>query len=159
MRNLFFFSLIIGMFSSGCAIKKLETTIVKYVPDDQELYQNIVKMDSIFFGAYNRCDLDKQSSILSDDLEFYHDKGGLMTSKQDVMDGIAKNICGKVTRELVAGSIEVYPINNFGAIQMGLHRFYNNQEPVGTPSKAGKFITIWKNESGNWKITRVISLH
>lgn len=159
MRTLFFISLIIGIISSGCAIKKTDSTIVKYVPDNQELYESIVIMDSIFFGAYNKCDLGKQSSILSNDLEFYHDQGGLTTSKQEVMDGIAKNICGKVTRELVAGSIEVYPIKNFGAIQIGLHKFYNNQEPVGTLSKAGKFITIWKNEDGDWKITRVISLH
>jgi hypothetical protein len=43
--------------------------------------------------------MDKQSAIYGDSLEFYHDKGGLMTSKQGF--GCDENICGKVTRELV----------------------------------------------------------
>jgi hypothetical protein len=35
-----------------------------------------------FFPCYNSCDMDKQAAIYGDSLEFYHDKGGLMTSKQ-----------------------------------------------------------------------------
>ena len=66
---------------------------------------------------------------------------------------------GKVRRELVKGSIEVYPIPNYGAVQIGLHRFFNNQDPPGTPSPTGKFIHTWKRENGRWRITRVISLH
>jgi hypothetical protein len=50
-----------------------------------------------------------------------------------------KNICGKVTRELVKGSIEVYPIKDYGAVEIGLHKFHNNQNE--TPSKeTSKFI-------------------
>jgi hypothetical protein len=75
------------------------------------------------------------------------------------MQALEKNICGKVKRELVAGSIEVYPIKDFGAVEMGIHRFHNNQEPPGTPSHAGKFVIIWQHTNNTWKITRVISLH
>ncbi len=126
--------------------------------EDQELYNSIVRMDSIYFTAYNNCDMAKQDEIYADDLEFYHDKGGLSTSKKDILESLEKNICGKVTRELVKGSIEVYPINNFGAVEIGMHKFFNNQEPdaVSNPSK---FITIWKKTNDNWQITRVISLH
>ena len=116
-------------------------------------------MDSVFFEAYNTCNLDKQATIYSDSIEFYHDKGGLMTSKQDILDGTEKNICGKVTRELVKGSIEVYPINGYGAVEMGLHKFHNNTEKDGAQSNAGKFVIIWQNKNDDWKITRVISLH
>lgn len=130
-----------------------------YIPDSQSLYDTIVKWDNIYFTAYNTCDLEKQRSIFSDSLEFYHDKGGLSTSKNDIMQALEKNICGKVTRELVAGSIEVYPIKDFGAVEMGIHRFHNNQEPPGTPSHAGKFVIIWQHINNTWKITRVISLH
>jgi hypothetical protein len=79
--------------------------------------------------------MDKQSAIYGDSLEFYHDKGGLMTSKQGILDATKRNICGKVTRELVKGSIEVYPIKDYGAVEIGLHKFHNNQEPAGTPSE------------------------
>jgi hypothetical protein len=50
-----------------------------------------------------------------------------MTSKKDIINATKKNICGKVTRELVKGSIEVYPVKDFGAIEIGLHKFHNNQ--------------------------------
>ncbi|HEY4785275.1 MAG TPA: hypothetical protein VIH57_04470, partial [Bacteroidales bacterium] len=82
-----------------------------YKPDNQELYDTIVKLDSIFFAAYNNCsfNLEKYGSFYADNIEFYHDQAGLSTSKQDIIDGTKKNICGKVTRELVKGSIEVYP--------------------------------------------------
>lgn len=132
--------------------------IRKYEPDDPELYEIIVAMDKEYFDAYNTCDLEKQASIYSEDIEFFHDKGGLMTSKQDIIDSIEKNICGKVTRELVEGSIEVYPIADYGAVEIGFHKFINNQEPeaISIPSK---FITIWKDEGKNWEITKVISLH
>jgi hypothetical protein len=41
-------------------------------------------MDSTFFDAYNNCDMNKQAAIYADEIEFYHDQGGLMTSKQDI---------------------------------------------------------------------------
>jgi hypothetical protein len=66
-----------------------------YTTDDQELYNTITFMDSTFLHAYNSCDMDKQSAIYGDSLEFYHDKV-LMTSKQGILDA-KKNICGKVT--------------------------------------------------------------
>jgi len=132
--------------------------ILGELQEENELYRDIVKMDSIYFTAYNNCDMKKQAEIYDEDLEFYHDKGGLVTSKKYILESLEKNICGKVTRELVAGSIEVHPIPGFGAVQIGMHKFHNNQEPDAV-SVASKFITIWKQDGDNWKITRVISLH
>lgn len=141
-------------------VSAIPITEMEYYPlaNDQELYETIVELDSIFFSAYNNCDLDKQSDLLSEDLEFYHDQGGLSTSKSEVMTAIENNICGKVTRELVKGSIEVHEIPRFGAVQIGMHKFHNNQEPDAI-SKPSKFITIWKRQDDDWSITRVISLH
>lgn len=130
----------------------------EFIPDDKELYETIVSMDRVFFVAYNSCDLKKQDSIYADNIEFYHDKGGLMTSKQDIIDATEKNICDKVTRELVKGSIEVYPIKDYGAVEIGFHKFHNNQEP-DAPSNPSKFIIIWQNTNNNWQIAKVISLH
>jgi Domain of unknown function (DUF4440) len=132
-----------------------------YKPDDQKLYDAIVQLDSVFFAAYNNCtlQLDKYAAFYSDSLEFYHDKGGLSTSKQDVVEGTKKNICGKVTRELVKGSVEVYPIPGYGAVEMGLHMFHNNQEKQTGPPKVSKFIIFWQQINKEWKITKVVSLH
>jgi hypothetical protein len=132
-----------------------------YKPENQDLYNTISKLDSVFFEAYNTCNLNlgKYGSFFSDNIEFYHDQGGLMTSKQDIISATQKNVCGKVTRELVKGSIEVYPIKDFGAIEIGLHKFHNNQDPIGTPSKVGRFLIVWENKNDEWKIRRVVSLH
>ena len=155
-----FYALVFTIAFLSCkSVKDSNTDLIrKYESDDPELYEIIVAMDKEYFDAYNTCDLKKQASIYSKDIEFFHDKGGLMTSKQDIIDSIEKNICGKVTRELVEGSIEVYPIADYGAVEIGFHKFFNKQEPeaISTPSK---FITIWKGEGKSWKITKVISLH
>src|SRR3954468_9405318 len=98
-----------------------------------KLYETVVKLDSIFFNAYNTCDIQTQTEFYSDSIEFYHDKGGLTTSKQQILDATKKNICGKVTRELVKGSIEVSPIPGYGAVEIGMHMFHNNQEKDQVP--------------------------
>ena len=157
----FFFCLAIAITIAACSSKKVKNneTLYNYTPDNLELYKTIVAKDSAFFQAYNSCNLKIQSEIYSDNIEFYHDKGGLMTSKQEILDGTEKYVCGKVTRELVKGSIEVYPIKDFGAVEIGLHKFHNNTEKAGTPSHASKFIIFWKNNNNDWKITKVVSLH
>lgn len=130
-----------------------------YIPDSKVLYDSIVHMDSVLFGAYNICDLETMASCFAEDIEFYHDQGGLMTNKDSIMAATKNNICGKVTRQLIAGSIEVYPIAGYGAIQMGQHFFINNREPKPDHPSIGKFVHTWKKENGEWKLTRIISLH
>lgn len=152
--------LVLVIFFLSCHSNKdnIAEPLREFIPDDKELYETIVSMDRVFFDAYNSCDLKKQDSIYADNIEFYHDKGGLMTSKQDIIDATEKNICDKVTRELVKGSIEVYPIKDYGAVEIGFHKFHNNQEP-DAPSNPSKFIIIWQNTNNNWQIAKVISLH
>lgn len=132
--------------------------IPDYKPSDIQLHNTISKLDSIYFTAYNKCDMETQRKMYSEDLEFFHDKGGLATSKEGILTSLKNNICGKVTRTLIKGSIEVYPIPNYGAIQIGYHKFFNNQEP-NEKSIPSKFIVVWKQNKDNWQITKVISLH
>ncbi|MGA9238745.1 nuclear transport factor 2 family protein [Robiginitalea sp.] len=128
------------------------------VARDSELYRTIMQLDTAYFEAYNSCDMATQASLMSDDLEFYHDKGGLNTSKSEIIQSIEANICGKVTRELIEESVEVHDIAGFGAVEIGYHKFYNNQEP-DAQSNPSRFITVWKNTEGDWKMHRIISLH
>ena len=146
--------------SFSCNSKKQESVIVleNYKPVDIVLQYKIEELDSIFFTAYNNCDLEQQAALISENIEFFHDQGGLSTSKTEIIEAIKTNICGKVTRELIKGSIEVYPIHDYGAVQMGYHKFFNNQEPDAI-SKPSRFVTLWKNDNENWKMARIISLH
>lgn len=152
--------LFISIMAIACnSSKKSGSTNYTYVPDDAALYKTIVALDSAMFDAYNNCRMEQLASYYSEDIEFYHDHGGLSTSKTDIIESIRKNICNKVTRNLVPGTIEVYPIRGYGAIEMGIHWFYNHQEKNAQPAQGSKFIVIWKNEGNKWVITRVVSLH
>ncbi|MEJ0029907.1 MAG: nuclear transport factor 2 family protein [Bacteroidota bacterium] len=104
-------------------------------------------MDAAWEDAYNNCKVDVMNDIISEDLEFYHDQGGLLTSKTELIEALKKNICNKVTRELQKGSIEVYEIPGYGAVEMGLHGFHNLQEPNSKPHFA-KFVHLWKRDGG-----------
>jgi hypothetical protein len=151
------FALLFSLLTSLTAFAQSQDTYV-YKPKSQELFNTIVHMDSVYFNAYNACDMDKQAAIYADSIEFYHDGSGLETSKKALLSAIKENICGKVTRVLVKGSIEVYEIPNYGAVEIALHQFINHAENDHL-SKPDKFIIVWRHKSGQWQITRVISLH
>jgi hypothetical protein len=119
------------------------------------LTKTIQALDTRLFDAYNHCDLTTLSSLLAEDLEFYHDKTGLAVGRQPMVDGIKNYICGKVTRELVPGTLEIYPIANYGAVEIGVHRFHHPND-ISNVGEA-KFIHLWQNKEGTWKITRAIS--
>jgi hypothetical protein len=52
------------------------------------LYDSIVAMDKLWEDAYNNCKMDVMEDIISEDLEFYHDQGGLLTSKQKLNEAL-----------------------------------------------------------------------
>ena len=130
--------------------------------ESRELYDKIASLDSSFFEAYNKCDLAKIESFFTDDVEFYHEKRGLITTRKSVMEVIAKNLCGdssnKVRRELVKGSLQVHPIDNYGAVEMGEHRFYLTQKDQKERLDGiGKFVNLWQKKDGEWRMSRVLS--
>jgi ketosteroid isomerase-like protein len=120
------------------------------------LFQTIASLDAALFEAFNRCDLEKFGALLADDLEFYHDLDGLSRTRQSAVESLRKHICGKVRRELVPGTLEVHPIAGYGAVQLGVHRFQHPGTTDDTPGEA-KFVHVWANKDGAWKLARVIS--
>ena len=112
------------------------------------------------FNASNNCDSVTYSKFFTDDLEFYHDIGGLSVGKkielQEFSEMCARN--SHIRRELVKGTLEVYPIKDYGAVEIGIHRFFHtNKEQEERPSGTYKFIHVWQFKDGQWKISRVIS--
>jgi hypothetical protein len=52
----------------------------------------------------------------------------------------------------------VYPIPGYGAIEIGAHRFYEKKAGKDdVASGEAKFMHIWQNNDGAWKVTLVIS--
>jgi hypothetical protein len=120
------------------------------------LFKTIQSLDTQLFDAYNQCDLKTLGAMVSDDLEFYHDQTGLSVGKAPFLRAIQQNICGKVERTLVPGSMEVYPLKGYGAVEIGVHRFHHPRNPEDGVGEA-KFITLWQEKDGVWKVTRAIS--
>ena len=129
-------------------------------PRSGALFDELARMDSILFdAAFVTCNYARVDSILAPDIEFYHDQNGMHsdTAVRSDFKRLTENCPGTsgVRRERVEGSLEVYPMNAYGAIQMGEHRFGE----AGAPSRTiAKFIHLWKREpDGRWILTRVLS--
>lgn len=132
--------------------------------DPAALASQLLALDTAVFDAFNACDTAKFASFLADDIEFYHDKQGLMTRKS-LMEGFEptciqrlKGELPRVRRELVPGSMETWPIPGFGGIQSGSHRFY--EQTAGKPDKLvgiGRFLHVWKQQGDRWKLERIVS--
>lgn len=106
--------------------------------------------------AYNAHDPDRLMTIFSPDLEFFHDTGGVLDyAKVSAALRSVFDSSPDIHRELV-GSVEVYPVKDFGAIEVGAHRFCHTERgelECGTFC----FIHVWRQVAGAWKIVRVVS--
>lgn len=129
----------------------------KVAPTSKELFNEIAAMDSILFEAFNTQNMEKFKPLFTEDLEWYQDNGGLIPYKI-VFENFAtifKND-SKLTRQLVKGTLEVHPIKDYGAIEIGTHQFRhmeNGKEEIGT----FKFLMIWQKKEKQWRISRVVS--
>lgn len=120
----------------------------------------VAELDGALFDAYNRCDLKVMGEMVSDDLEFYHDQTGLQVGRAPFVDSLRKNICGKVRRDLTPGTLRVYRLKGFGAVETGAHRFCDARKNARCDANHGgeaRFVMIWRDGKDGWKLTRVIS--
>lgn len=129
----------------------------KAAPTSSDLFKEIERADSIMFQAFNRQDMATFKAMFTEDLEWFQDNGGLIPYKT-VFENFGNTFRNenKLSRELVRGSMEVHPIKDYGAIQIGSHQFRhfeNGKEEIGI----FKFLMIWQNKDGQWRISRVVS--
>lgn len=118
------------------------------------LYDELARMDSVLFeAAFTTCDADKFRAIFTEDAEFYHDRTGASYGN-DVRTLTSCPRDNGVTRTLVPGSLEVYAIQGYGAIQIGQHTFARAGE---SGSEVAQFVHLWKREGDTWKLARVLS--
>ena len=120
-----------------------------------QLTRRIESIDRALFDAFNRCELEKLESYFSPELEFYHDNDGLSASRAKFISDVKKNVCGKFRRELIPGTLEVWPLGEYGAVYSGTHRFC--QFAASKCEGTGRFLHILSNSGGEWRITRVVS--
>jgi hypothetical protein len=134
--------------------------------EQQKLTATILQLDSAFWNAYNNCDSNHFKDFLTDDVEFYHDKGGITTDAKSLIEALNKNICGnansRLRREAVAGTVKVYPMQNgdqlYGAIISGEHTFYITEKcKPEYQSGVANFTQLWQLKNGTWRMYRILS--
>lgn len=121
---------------------------------DNELNQQILEADSILFDqGFNACNLQIWRDKLTDDLEFYDDRSGLNTNIEKEITSF-RNKCNapiEITRQLMESRVS--RLNNFGAVQIGKHAFFEDDKRTGD----AEFIHVWELTANGWKVKRVIS--
>lgn len=135
--------------------------------NSEQLTQLIHEKDSLFWNAYNTCNTKASAAFLSDDVEFYHDKGGITLGLDNLLQSLKDGLCKqpeefRLRREAVPGTVHIFPLsrNNviYGAVISGEHYFYIHQK--GKPEYRdgwAKFTHLWLKQNGAWKMTRILS--
>ncbi|HMC55168.1 MAG TPA: nuclear transport factor 2 family protein [Gemmatimonadaceae bacterium] len=136
-------------------------------PASADLVRTILAQDKQLFDAvFETCDPAAASRLVADDFEFYHDKFGQTVDSGPVWVKQLGEMCERqrvgtdyrARRELDTASSQVFPMNKYGALHTGVHRFYkklaNGKEQLVEESR---FADLWKLENGTWKLTRVLS--
>ncbi|RXM51676.1 MULTISPECIES: serine hydrolase [unclassified Chryseobacterium] len=142
-------------------------TIQAQLSKTDSLYRAIMSKDSLLFSVgFNTCNSQQTEAVLSDHLEFYHDKGGF-SDKKKFMTDFKNGLCKapdvyRSKRVLVDKSTQIYPMFKDGkvyaAVQNGEHLFYEKEgsreeKLVGE----AKFTNFWLLENGDWKLARSLS--
>ncbi len=135
-------------------------------PDKQNLTNTILAKDSLFWATYNNCDTENMQQFFTEDVEFYHDKGGLTLGREKLITELKNNLCSngdfKLRREAIKGSLKVYSLQGssgiYGAILSGEHVFYVLEK--GKEERLdglAKFTHVWILSDHVWKMSRILS--
>lgn len=148
----------------------LTGTALAQVDSNTALYKTILSRDSLLFEVgFNHCDVKQFEQLLSDHFEFYHDKNGIADRNKflsDLRTGLCKDPEHfQARRKLLKESTEIFALYNpgkpatvYGAIQNGVHQFYEREN--GQPESIGgsaRFSHLWLLENGVWKLSRSYS--
>jgi len=141
---------IVGALLIGCASLCPAQDATRSGP----LFDELAGKDrELFDAAFVACDADKFRAIFTADAEFYHDRTGAAVGEEvRTLKSCPRD--NGVTRTLVPGSLEVYPMKGYGAIQIGRHVFARQGEPG---SEVAQFVHLWKQDNGTWRLARVLS--
>jgi Domain of unknown function (DUF4440) len=138
------------------------------LPDQAALTEQIAARDSEFFRLFfEGCDPVRVRAMMADDIEMYHDKGGFVWRGADAAVADYARSCEerkkpdtwRSRRELVRETLRVDPVPGHGAIEDGVHLFYERKGD-GPERLAGRarFTQLWTlGADGAWRLARIFS--
>lgn len=126
----------------------------------------VIATDSAFWISYNACDVGGMQRFLTEDLEFYHDKGGIQKGIESFVATTRKNLCAnnnfRLRREEVPGTRQVHLLHDngklYGAIISGQHMFYIVRDGKSPrPDGLARYTHLLLLTDGSWKMSRILS--
>ena len=138
------------------------------LPDQPALTRQIADRDSEFFKLFfEGCDPERARSMMADDVEMYHDKGGFVWRGAEAAVADYAKSCTerkkpdawRSRRELVRETLRVDPVPGYGAIEDGVHLFYERKGdgPEHLAARA-HFTQLWAlGPDGAWRLARIFS--
>jgi len=138
------------------------------LPDRDALAAQVAARDAEFFALFfEGCDPARVRTMIADDIEMYHDKDGFVwRGAEGVIADYAKACeerrrsgAWRSRRELLPGSLRVDPVPGYGAIEGGVHLFYERRGD-GPERLAGRarFTQLWALATdGTWRLARIFS--
>jgi hypothetical protein len=137
------------------------------LPEGPALTEAVRARDATFFDlAFLGCDPERLRTMVTDDFEMYHDRDGVVARSAEPFIADYARSCRerqapnawRSRRELVAGSLNVHPVPGYGAIEDGVHVFYERRGdgPERLVGRA-RFTQIWALTADGWRLARVLS--
>ena len=137
------------------------------LPEGAALTEAVRARDAEFFDlAFLGCDPDRLRTMVTDDFEMYHDRDGVVARSGSAFVADYARSCHerqapnawRSRRELVASSLSVHPVPGYGAIEDGVHVFYERQGdgPERLVGRA-RFTQVWALTPDGWRLARVLS--
>jgi ketosteroid isomerase-like protein len=125
--------------------------------DNKDLFEAILRMDRHLSDAFNAHNADRLMGLATNNFEFYDENGGLRDFQQCFADFRAVFDGGSnVRRELIENTVDVYPINGYGALELGQNRLCHTENDKDE-CHVSNFAMVWQKDGDSWKLSRMIS--
>lgn len=136
------------------------------LPEGPALTEAIRARDAELFAVlFEQCAPERMRALVTDDIEFYHDRDGVTTGADAFVADYARFCTERQApdawrsrRVLVAESLNVHAVPGYGAIEDGEHLFYERQGegPERLVGRA-RFTQLWRLTPDGWRLARVFS--
>lgn len=135
--------------------------------DPAAIQAEIKTADAAYWKAYNSCDLNALDALTADDVEFYHDLGGMTLGRANLSKAVRDNICGdkdvRIRRDAAPEETQTFLLRRgdavYAALVTGQHHFFRVMKANGAavPSDNARFTSLWVKHDKGWKLSRVMS--
>ncbi len=149
---------LVGVAGSAEPAPAGNTAVTTPPPTDPAALRELVTgLDRAMFDAYNAHDVAGLMALFAPGLEFFHDTGGL-AGYAAAQGGFTQVFANNpdIRRDLVPGTLQVYPIKDYGAIEIGAHRFCHTEDGKADCGTF-QFLQVWHYDDGRWQVSRVVS--